>query len=441
MFQLGDKNHEGLFLTVSLHGSLMHCLIDTGSTMSVLHTKLFDRLPDQVKKKLIPFHSDLQMANGSSVTPLGSISLPLYIENQVIYQNMIEAEIEIPAVLGYDFLSTNRCVIDISNYQIILNSQTFNCLLESQLPSLFRITLGKKITVPPRCEMIVKSNPLNDLPVGSNILIDSTADSLKSKGVLVAKALCTSESDGLPIRVINVSDHPQTISKNTFAATAEPVPGENILNKLPEPSSNEIPQFKEIFDRCRDLVTKDQYQILEDLLNKNKRVFSTSKYDIGLTHVIQHEIETKDARPIKQPPRRLHVPLSQRSEVEAEIQKLLDNNIICPSKSPWSSPFVVVRKADSSLRLCIDFRAVNSKTVVDSYPLPRIDQSLDALKSNCWFSTLDLVSGYYQVAMHPRDAPKTAFATSKGLFEFKRMPFGLCNAGATFERSMEFVLA
>ena len=81
------------------------------------------------------------------------------------------------------------------------------------------------------------------------------------------------------------------------------------------------------------------------------------------------------------------------------------------------------------------------KSVKDSYPLPRIDDSLDALRGNVWFSTVDLSSGYYQVGMDPSDASKTAFATSKGLFEFKRMPMGLSNACATFERLMEYVLA
>ena len=93
------------------------------------------------------------------------------------------------------------------------------------------------------------------------------------------------------------------------------------------------------------------------------------------------------------------------------------------------------------MRYYIDYRRLNAVTVKDSYPLPRIDDSLDALRGSKWFSTLNLQSGYWQVEMHPDDAPKTAYATTKGLFQFNVMPFGLACAPATFERLMECVLA
>ena len=352
---------------------------------------------------------------------------------------MIIADIELPAVLGYDFMTKNKCNIDVTSQTISLNDQIVSCQLESQLPSLFRITIDQKVTIPARSEMVLKASPLNSIPKGTNLVIDSTTESLQNRGILVAKALCKVQPEGLPLRVVNVSDKPQTIYKHTIAATAESIPDTNILTHPSDKPTNEAPQFEEIFERCKGHLTPDQYQAVQTLLTKNEKVFSKSKYDIGLTHVVQHKIDTGNTRPIKQPPRRL--PFSQRKEVDTEVQKMLDHNIIKPSHSAWSSPLVVVRKADSSLRLCVDFRKINEITEKDSYPLPRIDDSLDALKGNTWFSTLDLVSGYYQCAMDPIDAPKTAFVTSKGLFEFNRMPFGLCNAGATFERLMEYVLS
>jgi hypothetical protein len=124
-------------------------------------------------------------------------------------------------------------------------------------------------------------------------------------------------------------------------------------------------------------------------------------------------IDTKDEKPVKIPPRR--VPLAQMKEVEAEIQKMLANDIIQPSHSPWSTAMVVVKKA-TCIRICLDYRKLNEITVKDSYPLPRIDDSLDTFRGIVWFGTVDLSSGYYQVGMDPSDASKTAFATSKGLF-------------------------
>ena len=182
-----------------------------------------------------------------------------------------------------------------------------------------------------------------------------------------------------------------------------------------------------------------QQQQLNELFREFSDVFSRGKDDLGNTPLLEHAIKTHEP-PLRQPYRRQN-PAVRREEM-AQVQQMLSSNVIRPSNSPWASPVVMVRKKDGSLRFCVDFRQLNAATVKDAHPLPRIDDLLDALHGAKWFSTLDLKSGYWQVPITEQDKAKTAFRTSRGqLFEFNQVPFGLCNAPATFFRLMYRVLA
>ena len=120
---------------------------------------------------------------------------------------------------------------------------------------------------------------------------------------------------------------------------------------------------------------------------------------------------------------------------------MLESGVICPSNSPWASPVIMVSKKDSKLQFCIDFRQLNAATVKDAHPLPWVDDLLETLHGACWFSTLDLKSWYWKVPICEEDKPKTAFRTSSSqLYEFNQVPFGLCNAPATFLRLMDLIL-
>ena len=135
------------------------------------------------------------------------------------------------------------------------------------------------------------------------------------------------------------------------------------------------------------------------------------------------------------------MPIHQRVETETEVQKMLKRGVIEQSSSLRASPIVLVKEKDESTRFCVDYRRLKDVAIKDSNPLPRIDDSLDALAGSEWFSTLDLKSGYWQVEMEEEDKMKTAFTARSGLYQFKVMPFGLANAPATFERLMERVLS
>ena len=126
--------------------------------------------------------------------------------------------------------------------------------------------------------------------------------------------------------------------------------------------------------------------------------------------------------------------------VARQLDQMQKQGVIQPSRSPWASPVVLVRKRDGSHRFCVDYRGLNSVTKPDSYPLPRIEDLLDQLGQAAYFSSIDLASGFWQIRMHPDSQEKTAFTTQQGLFEFRVMPFGLTNAPAVFQHLMQQVV-
>ena len=128
---------------------------------------------------------------------------------------------------------------------------------------------------------------------------------------------------------------------------------------------------------------------------------------MGSTNAVRHWIETGNAAPIRQQPR--HLPLSRVEEATGAIKEMYEEGVIEPSKSPWCSLIALVHKKDGSTRFCVDYRKLNSVTHKDTYPLPRLDSTLDSLSGSSWFSTLDLKSGYWQVELASDTKEKTAF--------------------------------
>ena len=187
-------------------------------------------------------------------------------------------------------------------------------------------------------------------------------------------------------------------------------------------------------------VAPDVLRRLKSVLFEHRGAFSVTDSDLGRTSLVRHTIRTTGT-PFRDKVR--PIPWARRALVEAEIQKLQKLGVITaaqPGECPYASAIVVVEKKDKSLRICVDYRKLNAQTIKDCYNLPRIDELLTQLSHARCFVSLDLLMGYHQIEMEPEDQEKTAFVCHQGLFVYRVMPFGLCNAPATFQRLMNTIL-
>ena len=278
---------------------------------------------------------------------------------------------------------------------------------------------------------------------GRSWMVEPSAILFSKKGVSVGHSLITNIKE---VRLTNLSKKSQFIPSGTRLARLEELTEWETLaiNSLAETSNVEEPTEidsiqEELNARINNDLDPDEKARLSVLLYKHKDCFASNKRDLGHCSILQHKILTGDAKPIHQAP--YPSAFKQRELLQSQISEMLQDGIIEPSCSPWSSPVVLVKKKDGSWRFCADFRKLNNLTIKDVYPLPRIDDALSRLNGAQFFSIMDMQSGFWQLEVHPDSIEKTAFVTPDGLWQFKKMPFGLCNSPASFQRMMDIVLS
>lgn len=219
----------------------------------------------------------------------------------------------------------------------------------------------------------------------------------------------------MPVRLMNLADEPCSIYAGTNIATASSVTKVQKVNSGTLVKCTLVPDhLTDLYERTVIGMDGEQWKQVANLLNKYASVFSENDDDIGRTGILKHKIPTGNASPIKQPLRR--VPFHMNKEIDEQIDSMLKKDVITPSKSPWASGIVLVKKKDGSKRFCVDYMRLNDITIKDAYPLPRVDECLDQLAGSRWFSCLDMNSGYWQVEMDHDDREKTAFVSRAGFF-------------------------
>ena len=423
-------------------GSLsIKLLIDTGASLSIISKGIFNQLIGE--HNLDPMTRPVMTANDEPLTVYGKTKVSICIGRNTYQVPVVVAEMNSDGILGLDFMLSNDCILDIARLKMQMQTDVIQLNKEGHF-GCYRIAMAENINLPARTEMVVNCNVC--LPKGTTMpdgdgLIEPDEGFLSSERGLVGRVLVSNDKM-VPVRIMNVSNEVKVVRAGTVIAKLTPV--SEVLSKPATSASvkeaKELPLIlQDLYNRaCEGLDVKQRKHVRKFLI-RHSEIFAKDDRDFGRTDLVKHNINTGSKPPIRQPLRR--TPVHLQDTVNEHIGDMLKRDVIEPSSSPWASGIVLAKKKDGTTRFCIDYRKLNDATIKDAYPLPRIDDTLDHLAGSCMFSTLDLSSGYWQVEMEPEDRPKTAFITKRGLYQFKEMPFGLCNAPATFERLMETVLS
>lgn len=418
--------------------------MDSGAAITLISRKVVSSLGYQHKD--FQYWKDTVTGIDGNVLPtMGSIVLKTTIASNTFYiRYIIVNEMSQSIVIGNDCLSSVGIILDYLHNSISINGRSIKFSINGVDGT--KVLLANKIEIPPRSEVITRGTLGDGTSKGYGILSASPLFQ-KKYDVFVANSIVDSDYKYIPIRLCNPSNRTITLWKNTCVATIECLDSVNAVDVFPftntafsKSKSWNRDDFYSKLNINKEALNESQYNLLRELLWKHRNLFAVDKDDLGRIRNTQHKIILQDnVKPISRSPYRTS-PM-EKEAIKKEVDRLLASNRIQPSNSSWSAPVIMVKKKDGSLRMCVDYRKLNSVTVRDVYPLPNIDDILESLNGSIFFSGLDELSGYWQVEMDVNSKDKTAFITPAGLFEWNVMPFGLTNAPATFQRAMDLILA
>lgn len=485
---------------VRLHvnGKICTCFVDTGSEVTILKESTCEKLNIS---SVTPIERTFKGASGVVFNGLGEVHVKVSIEDTVKCNHpvVVFKDISFPGemLLGIDFIRN-------FNFQLVANltpPQNYMSFNNVRVPFWFSdqsslgvrlvnncnndnnnfspsLCVSRSVICQPKSGCFVNTTVSSEFDEPIGLVQGRTAR------ILVPRSVVSVTKNSASVWVVNDKPHPVLLKEGMKLASVNVV-NDIYVNSNPvhlpdemEPSEPmALDDFTDDFDKHFGIgdfgYTSDDFDVFppvsmdvctlkttsdmegtiprENLahlgsVRRGKLLTILEQYSdlfnedtpLGCVPNIHHNIVTTDEGPIRT--RQWRLPESARDTIRQECEAMLRDGIIEPSTSPWLSPVVLVRKKDGGIRFCIDFRNLNKITLADTYPMPRLDETIDKLAGTHWFTALDAKSAYWTVEVNESDRQKTAFSDGCRLYQFKRMPFGLATAPSTFQRAINAVL-
>jgi predicted aspartyl protease len=436
------------FISGHINNTRLSCLVDTGATHSFIDLSVVRRLPNA---SITDSREQFTLADGNTtINIVGTVTLSMKIRHiTTTIVALIAKSLSYPCILGQDWL--NKYSVDICQSTKQIKIYTTESMITVPIDHRFddhqfNLKSVHAIFIPPRHECTVELRaPISST---SGVIFHPARSVQLHNRVAIPHALLSIDNHRTFITVANPTNRIRRIPVNTTLGTfviptvhieCHSIRSPNSTDQqMPSsPSSTRSPVSglaKDNFDTLVDhVVDPNQRTLICQLLTRHQRLFDTSVPSIS-NLTAPPMINTGSHSPVHARVYRTD-PMKQK-HLKETIDEMLTHGQIEKSYASWSSPVMLVKKKDGSFRFVVDYRHLNSITERDCYPLPRIDDTLNRLNGNNYFTKLDLKTGYHQIRIHPTDKDKTTFVTSHGAFRFHVMPQGLTNSPSNFQRLM-----
>ena len=433
---------------IDVEGTSVVALLDTGATKSMIDCSLLNQAS-------IPYDklSNIRIfgvAESEGVPAAGQVLLTTSIDGvdmePLLFTVLPEKVLPVPVILGTDYFRLQGMKIDTGKRRLTRSSEGFDVDFYMQEDGQVADRVFRKLQFFAAETVHLERDKTAEVPVFWNHCIGegSHSSTLFFDGTLSRKL--DRKATGLPGILKFDNESPVVLLTNSChqSVTIQQDRPLGVFTSVVELDDEPEHSGAWTLEELRDAVDlehlpKAQREKFLAMLWNNVGAMSSSSEDIGRLNSTPHRIELHDDSPIYQRPRRFAAPIAE--EIEHQCKGLQNLGIIEESASPWSSPVVPIRKKDGSLRLCVDYRALNRVTKADKFPIPNIADSVFGLHGVQYFTKLDITKGFYQVPLDEQSKEYTAFTTPHGHWQFNVLSFGLKNAPSAFQRGMKDLLA